>query len=160
MAPSAQSIMALCKRFRLALMNWGKITTHTIIVKQALNQVNMREHHAATAVAMQLELRERLAFSAAVNEQRKVRVPLVTDNLAAAKAANRNDLPLVQWRALTIARTGGAVTTVDRPAARKNSDGEVCNQHRSQASRFAGTATASSSPPWLDDTEWMYVPKR
>jgi len=88
-------------------------------VKQAFNQVNVREHHAAAAVTVQLELRERLALGAPVNEQREVRVPLVTDNLAAAKAANRNDLLLVQKSLLTIAGTDGAVTVVDRPAAVK-----------------------------------------
>lgn len=104
---------------------------------------------------MQLELRERLAFRAAINEQREVRVPLVTDNLAAAEAANRNDLSLAHIHARTIARTGGAVTHDDKPGGTKKGRRGSKHCHTSQASRFAGTASASSSPPWLDDDEWM-----
>lgn len=61
-------------------------------MQEALNQVHMREHHAAAAVPVQLQLGKCLAFGTAFNEKRKVRVPFVAHDLAATEAAHRDDL--------------------------------------------------------------------
>ena len=60
-------------------------------MQEALDQVDVGEDHAAAAVAVELEFGERLALGAPFDEKREVCVPLVADDLAAAKAAHRNN---------------------------------------------------------------------
>ena len=78
------------------LAHCGHSTTHraslTVVVQQLLDQVYVCKYHAPAAVPLEAEFGECLALVHAVDEQRKVRVPLVTDYLAAGKAANGNDL--------------------------------------------------------------------
>lgn len=64
----------------------------TIVMKQALNEIDMRQHHTPAAVAMKLQLSQGLAFSTALNQQGKIRVPFVANDLAATKAAHWDDL--------------------------------------------------------------------
>ena len=64
----------------------------TIVMKQALNEIDMRQHHTPAAVAMKLQLSQGLAFSTTLNQQGKIRVPFVANDLAATKAAHWDDL--------------------------------------------------------------------
>ena len=64
----------------------------TIVVKQTLDEIDMRQHHTPAAVAMKLQLSQGLAFSTALNQHGKIRVPFVANDLAATKAAHWNDL--------------------------------------------------------------------
>ncbi|KOS15362.1 hypothetical protein Malapachy_2457 [Malassezia pachydermatis] len=52
----------------------------------------MGKHHTTAAVSVELQLRQRLAFRASIEKQGQVGIPLITHNLAAAKAAYWDNL--------------------------------------------------------------------
>jgi hypothetical protein len=69
----------------LLLLQW-------IVLEELLNQVNVCEHHSPTAVSLELESVEGVTFGhVVVLEVREIRLPLVTDDLAAREASDRND---------------------------------------------------------------------
>jgi hypothetical protein len=69
----------------LLLLQW-------IVFEELLNQVNVCEHHSPTAVSLELESVEGVTFGhVVVLEVREIRLPLVTDDLAAREASDRND---------------------------------------------------------------------
>lgn len=74
-------------------------------MQQTLDEVDVRQHHAAAAVPLEAELGERLTLGAALDQEREVRVPLVADDLAAAEAPDGDNLreprDLPCWRRST-----------------------------------------------------------
>eukprot|EP01050_Picozoa_sp_SAG11_P018961 SAG11_NODE_2948_length_2818_cov_1.988599_1_plen_65_part_00 len=60
----------------------------TVVVQQLLDQINVREQHAAAAVSIQLQIIQRLSFVHVRLKQRAVLVPLVADHLRKASSFN------------------------------------------------------------------------
>ena len=115
-------------------------------MQETLDQVNVREDHAAAAVALELKLCQRLAFCAALDEQGEVCIPLVADDLAATKAANWDDHTV--WK--NVRRTG------DEKSDRKNRKYAYifpCGHH---AVCWHEALIRRCLPPWHDN-EWVYV---
>ena len=102
-------------------------------MQETLDQVNVREDHAAAAVALELKFCQRLAFCAALDEQGKVCIPLVADDLAATKAANWDDHTV--WK--NVRRTG------DEKSGRKM--GNTHTYFLACTTRFAGTRHRNTS---------------
>lgn len=70
----------------------GRLATrHRVVVQQLVNERNVAENHTAAAVALQAQLVQRLARVIVLVQQAKVVIVLVTNDLAAGEAANRDD---------------------------------------------------------------------
>ena len=82
----------------------------------------MGEHHSAAAVALEIELGERLTLGTAVEEEGKVGIPLVADHLAAREAADGNDLSSEEQDAKQI-REGGQYVHARPKAGRRAASG-------------------------------------
>lgn len=62
-----------------------------VIIQQLFNQINMCKKHATATIPLQPQLGKCLALGLSAGDERHIRVPFVSNNLAAGETANRND---------------------------------------------------------------------
>eukprot|EP00303_Exanthemachrysis_gayraliae_P002083 CAMPEP_0205998764 /NCGR_PEP_ID=MMETSP1464-20131121/427_1 /ASSEMBLY_ACC=CAM_ASM_001124 /TAXON_ID=119497 /ORGANISM="Exanthemachrysis gayraliae, Strain RCC1523" /LENGTH=163 /DNA_ID=CAMNT_0053371919 /DNA_START=178 /DNA_END=668 /DNA_ORIENTATION=+ len=92
-----------------------------VVVEELLDEVHVREEHPAAAVALEVELVQRVPFRVVGLEELEVRLVLIADHLAAGEAAHGDDHgreSLSGRAALHLSRAYRARAMADGPAFR------------------------------------------
>ena len=76
---------------RLLLIFFPSIAAFSVVVKELLNEVDVREHHATAAVATEAKLVHGISLREIGLQEIEVGLPLIPDYLAAGEASYRDD---------------------------------------------------------------------
>lgn len=65
--------------------------TLTVVMEELFDEVYVGEDHSSAAIPLEVEFCESFTFGATVEEESKIGVPFVADDLTAGEAADRDD---------------------------------------------------------------------